>query len=79
MLVRLNITRFHSYKIPNKVVAIETEPLIPQLLISEGLENVSLSIFIEHLLSFDQNLPYFLVFSVLINGVTSSGLSWQLD
>ena len=41
----------------------ETEPLIPQPLISDGLENASLFIFLQHLLSFDQNLPYFPYFS----------------
>ena len=57
----------------------ETEPLISQPLIAEGLENARLFVFIQYLLSFDQNLPYLIVFSVLIYDVTSSGLSWQLD
>jgi len=56
----------------------ETEPLIPQPLISERLENARLFVFIQYLLSFDQNLPYFLVFSVLINNVTSQGCHGNL-
>ena len=42
----------------------ETEPLSfdHSSLISEGLENVRLSVFDQYLLFFDQNLPYLLVF-----------------
>ena len=42
----------------------ETEPISfdHSSLISEGLENVRLSVFDQYLLFFDQNLPYLLVF-----------------
>lgn len=57
----------------------ETEPLTSYPSIVERLENARLFVFIQYLLSFDQNLPYLIVFSVLIYDVTSSWLSWQLD
>ena len=86
--VRLNTLRFHlldkrslPVNITNNVVAMETAPLALGilLLMSEGLEHVSLLAFTEYLLSFDQNLPFLLVFLVLIYYMTSPGLSWQLD
>lgn len=54
----------------------ETKPLIPQALIAEGLENARLFVFIQYLLSFDQNVRYLIVFTIFFYDVTSSGLSW---